>query len=179
MFQNAAVLEDERLLVLSDTSAAVSSAVQVVRGEAPSLDEPDLAAAAEEPVTAVLWGADFACEDLSMSSADEEDQRVADELVSRAGGVSPLTGLVVARQQDGTLRVALELETEEQASENLQPRVDLAAGDAPGQGGSFADRFAVTDGRADGDTVVLELEPRGADFVFSDLTSGPVLFATC
>jgi hypothetical protein len=37
----------------------------------------------------------------------------------------------------------------------------------------------VAEGEADGDTVVLELEPRGAEYVFSDLTSGPVLFATC
>jgi len=27
--------------------------------------------------------------------------------------------------------------------------------------------------------VRLDLEPTGAEFVFSDLTSGPVLFATC
>lgn len=179
VFQNLAVLEDERLLLLSDRAEAVSAAVEVVRGDAPALDEPDLAAAAEEPVTAVLWGSDFACEDLAMASADEEDQRVADQLVQEAGGVSPVTGLVVAMQDDGSLRVALEFETEEQASANLQPRVDLAAGDAPGQGGSFADRFTVTNGSADGETVLLELDPRGAEFVFSDLTSGPVLFATC
>jgi hypothetical protein len=177
--QNLAVLEDERLLVLSDRAETVSAAVDVVRGDAPALDEPDLTAAAGEPVTAVLWGSDFACEDLAMASADEEDQRVADQLVADAGGVSPLTGLVVAMQGDGSLRVALEFETEEQASANLQPRVDLAAGAAPGQGGSFADRFTVTNGEADGNTVLLELDPRGAEFVFSDLTSGPVLFATC
>ena len=114
-----------------------------------------------------------------MASADEEDQRVADGLVDDAGGVSPLTGLVVAQQIDGSLRVGLEFETEDQASDNLQPRVDLAAGEAPGQGGSFADRFAVAAAEADGDTVRLELDPRDAQFVFSDLTSGPVLFATC
>jgi hypothetical protein len=179
VFQNFAVLEEERLLLLSDRADAVSTAVEVVRGDAGALDEPDLAAAAGEPVTAVLWGSDFACEDLSMASADEEDQRVADGLVRQAGGVSPVTGLAVAQQAGGTLRVALEFETEEQASANLQPRVDLAAGEAPGQGGSFAERFTVAEGEADGDTVVLELEPRGAEYVFSDLTSGPVLFATC
>lgn len=179
VFENVAVLEDERLLVLSDRSDAVSGAVDVVRGDAPPLDEPDLAAAAEEPVTAVLWASDFACEDLSMGSADEEDQRVADGLVDDAGGVSPLTGLVVAQQPDRSLRVGLEFETEEQASDNLQPRVDLAAGEAPGQGGSFADRFTVASAEADGDTVRLELDPRDAQFVFSDLTSGPVLLATC
>ena len=179
VFQNFAVLEDERLLLMSDGVAAVSRAVDVVRGDAEALDEPDLAQAADEPVTAVLWASDFACEDLSMASADAEDQRVADRLVADAGGVSPVTGLVVAQQPDRSIRVALEFESSAQASDNLQPRVDLAAGDAPGQGGSFADRFTVTSGEASGDTVRLDLEPTGAEFVFSDLTSGPVLFATC
>ena len=76
-----------------------------------------------------------------MASADEEDQRVAAQLVDRAGGVSPLTGLVIAQEEDRTITVGMLFETSSQASDNLQPRVDLAAGDAPGQGGSFADRF--------------------------------------
>ncbi len=73
----------------------------------------------------------------------------------------------------------MRFETSDQASANLQARVDLAAGDAPGQGGTFPERFTVTSGEADGETVVLRLEPTGARFVFSDITTGPVLFATC
>ena len=179
VFQNAAVLPDDQLLVLSDRADAVSEAVEVVHGDAPDLDEPDLARVAGEPVTAVLWASDFACDALSMANADQEDQRVAERLVQQAGGVSPLTGLVVAKQADRTIHVGMELETEDQAEQNLQPRVDLAAGEAPGQGGTFPDRFTVESGEADGDTVVLELAPTDAEFVFSDLTSGPVLFATC
>ena len=45
-----------------------------------------------------------------------------------------------------------------QASENLQPRVDLASGDAPGQGGSFDERFRVTSGHADGQAEPLNVE---------------------
>jgi hypothetical protein len=178
--QNFAVLPEDGLVVMSDQAAPVSAAVAVVRGEADAVDEGDLAGAAGEPVTAALWASDFACRDLSMTAADEEDQRVADELVARAGGVSPLTGLVIAQQPDRTVRVALELETEDQAEEDLQARVDLAAGEAPGQGGAFPDRFRVTEGERSGERVELELTPRaGAEFVFSDITSGPVLFATC
>ncbi len=179
VFQNAVVLPEERMLLLSDGEAAVSRAAEVVAGDEPALDENGLAAAAREPVTAVLWASDFACEDLSMSAADEEDQRVADRLIDRAGGVSPLTGLVAARQPDGVITLALEFESDEQASGNLQPRVDLAGGEAPGQGGSFADRFTVASGKASGDLVLLDLVPDGSGYVFSDLTSGPVLFATC
>ena len=178
--QNFAVLPDERLVLMSDSPTSVSTAAGVIKGESPGLEASDLVEAAGEPVTATLWASDFACQDLAMSAADLEDQRVADQLVQDAGGVSPLTGLVMAQQADRTIRVGMLFETEEQASENLQPRVDLAAGDAPGQGGTFAERFEVTSGEASGRSVVLELAPAdGADFVFSDITTGPVLFVTC
>lgn len=179
VFQNAVVLPEDHLLLLSDDAASVSRTAEVVAGDQPGLAEDGLAAIAGDPVTAVLWASDFACDALSMSAADQEDQRVADQLVTKAGGISPLTGFVVARQPDGLLRVGLEFEDDDRASANLQPRVDLASGAAPGQGGSFADRFTVTSGKATGDTVVLDLEPAGSDYAFSDLTSGPVLFATC
>ena len=55
----------------------------------------------------------------------------------------------------------------------------LAAGPAPGQGGDFSDRFSVGSATADGDLVTLDLEPRPGSYVLSDLSSGPVLFATC
>ena len=73
----------------------------------------------------------------------------------------------------------MHFETTDQASSDLQPRVDLASGDAPGQGGSFADRFRVTSGEAEGHDVVLGLTPRTRQAVLSDVSTGPVLFATC
>jgi hypothetical protein len=177
--QNVAVLPSERLVLMSDSPAPVSSTASIVRGDASGLAVQALTEVAGSPVTAELWASDFACEDLAMSSADEEDQRVASSLVEKAGGVSPLSGLVVAQQPDRSITVGMLFETSDQASENLQPRVDLAAGDAPGQGGTFPDRFRVTSGEADGDRVVLRFAPTDARFVFSDITSGPVLFATC
>jgi hypothetical protein len=117
--QNAAVLEEQRLVLFSDSAAPVSAAAEVARGDADPLDEAALAEVAEEPVTAVLWATDFACQDLSMSAADPEDQRVADGLVREAGGVSPMTGLVVAQQPDRSLRVGLEFETSDRASDDL------------------------------------------------------------
>lgn len=177
--QNVAVLGSEHLVLLSDSAAPVSSAAAVVQGSASGLDVAALTSVAGEPVTATLWASDFACQDLAMSSADEEDQRVASSLVEKAGGVSPLSGLVMAQQPDRSITVGMRFETSDQASANLQARVDLAAGDAPGQGGTFPERFTVTSGEADGETVVLRLEPTGARFFFSDITTGPVLFATC
>lgn len=177
--QNVAVLPEQHLVLMSDSPVPVSSTAAIVEGSSPGLDVGALTSVAGSPVSAELWASDFACEDLAMSAADEEDQRVADGLVEKAGGVSPLSGLVIAQQPDRTITVGMLFESSDQASENLQPRVDLAAGEAPGQGGSYRDRFRVTSGEADGETVVLRFEPTAAKFVFSDITSGPVLFATC
>ena len=145
--QNVAVLPSEQLVLMSDSPAPVSSTASIVRGDASGLAVQALTSVAGSPVTAELWASDFACEDLAMSSADEEDQRVASSLVEKAGGVSPLSGLVIAQQPDRSITVGMLFETSDQASENLQPRVDLAAGDAPGQGGTFPDRFRVTSRR--------------------------------
>jgi len=177
VMQNMAVVEDERLVVMSDAPGPVSSTVAVIEGDEAGLDAP-LAGVAGSPVQSWLWADDFACEDLTMSNADPEDQRLASRLVDEAGGVNPLSGLVMARQADGTVTVGMRFENDDQASDNLQPRVDLAAGEAPGQGGTFGERFRVVSGEADGSDVVVRLEPR-EDFQLSDITSGPVLFATC
>ncbi len=182
--QNVVVLPDQHLVLMSDSPDYVSAAADVARGSSPSVLEvagvPSLGSIAQEPVNAVLWASTFACEDLSMGAADSEDQRVGDQLVTKAGGVTPLSGLVMARQPSGDIVVGMHFETSEQASRNLQPRVDLATGPAPGQGGSFADRFRVTSGERSGSDVVLTLSPKpGADAVLSDISQGPVLFATC
>ena len=179
---NVVVLEDERLLVFSDSAEYAESAAAVTGGEGESLlpGVDDLAARGDDPVSAVLWAADYACEDLSMSSADESDQARARSLVEEAGGVSPLDGLLMAKDSAGDVRVALRFESDDQASDNLQPRTDLAAGEAPGLGGTFPERFTIRSGTSDGRLVVLELEAvPDAPPLLSSISDGPVLFATC
>lgn len=56
---------------------------------------------------------------------------------------------------------------------------DGAAGPAPGQGGEFADRFALGEVTASGNVVTMPLSPTEGSYVLSDLSTGPVLFATC
>lgn len=177
VMQNMAVVAEERLVVMSDAPGPVSATVEVIAGDAEGLDAP-LTGVAGTPKQAWLWADDFACEDLTMSNADPEDQRLASQLVDEAGGVNPLSGLVMARQPDDSLTIGMRFENDDQASANLQPRVDLAAGEAPGQGGTFGERFRITSGEADGVDVVIRAEPR-EEFQLSDITSGPVLFATC
>lgn len=184
VMQNVVVLPGEGVVLLSDSRAYAAASASVVAGSAAGLDEvpgtSPLAASAGSPVSAVMFASDFACEALSMASADEDDQAVADELVSAAGGVSPLAGVVVALERDRSLVVGLHFESPEQASDDLRPRVELASGDAPGQGGSFAERFRVEEAAADGNEIVMRLKPAADDLpLLSDLTQGPLLFATC
>ena len=180
--ENLAVLADERLLVMSDAPGTVSEAVEVIRGDEDSLGSvdgvDDLLAVAEDATTVAVWVGDFACEELTMSQADPSDVEAAEALVDGVGGVHPLAGLVMAQQPDGSLGVGMRFASSDQASADLQRRVDLAAGEAVGQGGSFADRFSVSDAYADGRMVVMDLTPVDGPFL-GDLGQGPLLFATC
>lgn len=184
VLQNVVVLPEERVVLLSDNQAYASSSAEAVTGAADGLDSvdgvPALSSAAGEPASAVLFASDFACEALNMSQADDSDQAVAGDLIETAGGVHPLAGLVMALQPDRSLVVGMHFESSSQASDDLRPRAELAAGDAPGQGGSFAERFRVVEAAADGNEIVMELEPvdRGSSLL-SDLSQGPVLFAAC
>lgn len=185
VLQNVVVLPEQQMILLSDNASYADSAARVVTGDAPSLAEEtdgvsELGGVAGEPVSAVMYASDFACEALGMAVADEEDQAVAEDLVARAGEVSPVAGVVFAMQRDRSLTVGMHFETSEQAETNLRPRLELAQGEAVGQGGTFADRFSVTEARAEDQQVVLDLEPADSDAaLLSDLSPGPVLFATC
>ena len=184
VMQNVVVVPDKRLVLLSDNQAYASAAADVVEGSADGLDEVEgtsaLARAADEPASAVLFASDFACEALSMATADEGDQATADALVEEAGGVSPLAGLVVGLQPDRSLTVGMHFESSDQASADLRPRVTLASGESPGQGGTFAERFRVEEAVAEGSEIVMDLRPDEEDSpLMSDLTQGPLLFAAC
>lgn len=184
VFQNVAVLPEEGLVLLSDSAEYAESSAEVVRGDASSLEKvdgvSDLAANAGEPTTSVLFASDFACEALGMANASEEDQALAEDLIASAGGVSPVAGVVVAQQPDRSLLVGLHFESDDQASDDLRPRVELASGEAPGQGGTFAERFRVVEAVADDEQLVMDLQPRsGEEALLSDLTQGPLVFASC
>ena len=180
--QNVAVVESEHLLVMSDSKAYAESAVKAINGDAATLDSASgvssLVAAAGDPVVAEMWVKDFACEDLAMSQADPADQPQAQRLISAAGGVHPLNGLVMAQQPDATVKIGMVFASSDDASADLQPRTNLASGPAPGQGGSFSDRFKILSSESNGDTITMTVRPRGTPII-DDLGQGPVLFATC
>jgi hypothetical protein len=184
VMQYVAVLPEKATVLLSENQAYAASSASVLTGSASGLDEVEgtssLASAAGSPVSAVLLAADFACEDLSMGTADPEAQAAADRLIAEAGGVSPMAGFVAALQPDRSLVVGMHFENEAQASEDLRARVALATGEAPGQGGTFGERFRVVEATAENNDIVMELEAAEPDLsLLSDLSHGPLLFASC
>jgi hypothetical protein len=178
--QYVALLADEGLVLTSDQVAPLEAAVETARGDADALDAvDDVVGASGSPVAAHLFTGGYACEHLAMASADADDQAEADALLEQAGEVHPMTGFAMGVRVGGDVRVAMSFEGDDAARTDAQTRATLASGPAPGQGGSFADRFALEDARSSDNVVTLDLAPEPGQYVLSDLSSGPVLFATC
>lgn len=135
--------------------------------------------ASGDALSALVYTSETVCTELAMSGASADEQAIADQLVSEAGDVNPLTAYAMAAEPDGTIRVLMAFESDDQAKKNADSRSALARGPAPGQGGDFADRFAVDSVTAEGSLVTMVLDPVDGEYVMSDLGSGPVLFATC
>lgn len=168
-----------RLVLTSDTEAYLAETVDTLRDGEPPAAMTDVVAASGDALTASVYDGTYTCSALAMSQADAADQELADRLVAEAGEVNPISAFAMSVQPDRGVRVAMAFENDDQARTNADSRAVLAEGPAPGQGGEFGDRFAVDSVTADGDVVTMDLEPKEGTFVFSDLASGPVLFATC
>lgn len=176
-----AIDADERVVRASDLSPYLESAVgaePAERGEGVA-DVVDTLTEAGPPLAASIYDGAVVCESLAMASADEAAQEQARALISAAGPVDPLTGFALGLEPGGDATVAMALETEDQARTNADTRAVLATGPAPGQGGTFPDRFAVRSTSAEGRVVTLDLDPVDGAYVLSDLSTGPVVFATC
>jgi hypothetical protein len=177
---NHVVLDEDRGLVLSsDERGYLEVAAADVRDEAGPESLDDVVDAVGEPLAAALYSGDQACASLAMNQADPIDQQQAEELVREAGDVHPVTGLTIALDGGGDLRVAMSFETDDQARTNADTRARLASGPAPGEGVAYPELFELGDVTADGTIVTMELDPVEGSYAFSALKDGPVLFATC
>jgi hypothetical protein len=177
-FNYLALDADRQLLLASDSAAYLDDALDSVDDDVDhGLD--DVARAVREPLSAALYTGDQACRALAMSQADDGEQATADGLIAAAGEVNPMTGFAIGAQPGRDVLVAMSFESDDQARQNADSRAALASGPAPGQGGDFADRFELGDVTADGRVVTMELQPVEGSYVLSDLSNGPVLFATC
>jgi hypothetical protein len=168
------------LVLTSDSASFLGVAVAAVQGHgagAPALDS--VVGDAGEPLASAVYTGDYACGALAMAHAGRADQAQAAQLVARAGEVNPYSAFAMSDEPDGSVRVALQFDSDDAARTNADTRATLARGPAPGQGGTFGDRFRVTSVTAHGSLVVMQLAPRADASVLSDLSTGPVLFATC
>jgi hypothetical protein len=177
--QNVAFLEDEGLLISSDSADYLRTAVPFATGDEDGLDLSDLAGPAGDPLAAVALADDLACDSLSMNQADTDAQATADQLVERAGGVSPLTGYLVALGADRSLTVVFDLESDEQAEKDARSRAALAGAEDPGQLLAYDELFDLDDVEQDGHRVVLTATTVADSAPLSNLSAGPVLLASC
>jgi hypothetical protein len=178
--QYVALDREDSLVLTSDSSAYLALAMDAVTGQGPRATGFDAVVSdAGTPLSSVVYDGDYACEALAMAHAGGADRAQARQLLSDAGEVNPYSAFAMSDQPDGSVRVAFEFADEASARTNADTRATLARGPAPGQGGTFADRFRVTSVTADGSLVVMQLAPRRGASVISDLSTGPVLFATC
>lgn len=176
---NIVLDEDSGTVLASDTADGARGALDALHAADSAALPEGVVGALGSPLSAALYTGDEACGALAMTNADASAQAEADQLVTRAGTVNPLTGFAIGELPDGEVRVTLGFDDEDEARTNADTRAVLAAGPAPGQGGEFGDRFTVDAVTADGPTVTMELAPVDGAPVLSDLSTGPVLFATC
>ena len=178
--QYLALDADEHLLLASDTSDFLAEAVaDAAAGDTAPEELRTVVAASGEPVSASVYSGAYTCSALAMSQADPANQSEAAALLEAAGKVNPVTGFAMSVQPDLDVRVVMSFENDDQARTNADTRAALVGGPAPGQGGDFTDRFTVGRSVADGSLVRMDLEPKEGQYVLSDLSTGPVLFATC
>jgi hypothetical protein len=182
---HVALLQEEALVVASDSSSYAVRTIETIRGERdPAASHEvvaDLASALDPPPVAVsLLIGEQAC---GLAGFDEADPAVRQQVRARvreAGGVAPLDGLALSLDAGEALTLAMHFASAEEAEGDLQARRALATGAAPGQGGSFEERFTVADAAVDDRVVTLRLEPVHSQArLLSDLGRGSLLPATC
>jgi hypothetical protein len=171
---------DEHLVMASDQRPFLEQAVRSATGDGDGVAGlHEVTEALGEPLSAAVYAGEYACGALAMGQADADDQAQAAELVAAAGTVDPYLAFAMGVRPAGDVRVAMEFADGGQARANADSRAVLATGPAVGQGGDFSDRFALRSASADGSVVLLDLDPVEGEYVLGDLSSGPVLFATC
>jgi hypothetical protein len=170
----------DSLLLASDTSPFLSVAMNAVSGDGTRVSGLDAVVGdAGEPLSSAVYPGDYACGALAMAHAGASDRAQAQRLLTAAGEVNPYSAFAMSDEPDGSVRVAFEFESADDARTNADTRATLARGPAPGQGGSFRERFTVDSVTASGALVVMRLAPHKGAYVLSDLSTGPVLFASC
>ncbi|TQL66926.1 hypothetical protein FB381_0796 [Nocardioides albertanoniae] len=174
-----AFLPERDLILASDGRRYLSDQVDKL-GDG-DLHEPMTAAAGRlgDPLSAFIYDGDYTCREIGLGDSMAADQDQADALVDNAGEINPIAGFAMAAEPGGDVRASMAFENDDQARTNADSRAKLAVGPAPGQGGSFDERFKLGKVAADDEVVTMQLQPKNDTAVLSDLANGPLLFATC
>ncbi|MGH3507112.1 MAG: hypothetical protein ACRDO2_07900 [Nocardioidaceae bacterium] len=181
---HVALLPDEGLIVASDAADFAARAVSAATGDEASLGEEgrvrDMATSlGDGPVAATVLVGARTCDVAGFADADPGTRAVVRQRIEEAGGVSRLDGLALALVADGSLTLAMHVATGN-AEADLEARQVLATGEAPGQGGTFEERFTVTEASADEGVLTMRLDPADPDErLLSDLGRGSLLPAVC
>jgi hypothetical protein len=191
LMSHAVVLDDNNRVVLSDRAAYAERTARVIGGSVDALAQNEAVRAVADTmggaVAGVVHAGERGCAVMGFGRASGSDRALAQQRVDAVGGVTPYSavGMALVPGSDGRLSrppltVAMHFDDTGAAVEDeAQRRAALAVGEAPGQGGTYGSRFAVSARQRGGD-VVLRLRPRevGAQLL-SDLNSGELLFAGC
>lgn len=181
---SVAILPDQRLVVAADRATYVSTVLQVIDREQPSL----LTVRPAERVAAALVGTDsallqsgpVACRATSLAEQPAEVQAQVATAVARAGDLEDITfagrGLGAGANQE--LRFAMSFDSPGEAAAQLRVRTALATGPFIGGTGRIEDSLVATGSSVDGSTVMFRFdhEPDSAAYMGGQ---GPLLFASC
>ncbi len=181
-----ALLPDDGLIVTSDAAAYAGLTVDTIHGSATSVYDGDrgvramAAALTETSVSALLDVGPYSCTAAGFGEADAGERELARQRVRQAGAVTRTDGLTLSIDAGRSLTVVMNFASPEQAAADLAPRLALARGVAPDQGGTFDERFSIASSATVGSDLVLVLEPRSPDSqLLRDLGRGGLLFASC
>ncbi|MBZ5734776.1 hypothetical protein K8Z61_09750 [Nocardioides sp. TRM66260-LWL] len=179
LLQHVAFDEKRHLVLFSNRPDYLAETVAGLDDHDSQVDDVLDAVGDPDPMAATVFAGSYVCEELAMGQADPDDKARGEELVRAAGPISPLASYAMVLRRDRSVAVAFGFENDQQAKENAPTRARLASGEAPGQGGDFPERFSLGTVEARGKVVTMELKPKPENYVLSDLSDGPVLFATC
>ncbi|HJQ07460.1 MAG TPA: hypothetical protein VJ872_18565 [Nocardioides sp.] len=176
---NLTIDAGHHVLAASDSAAFLRDWRGNERGTGDDSAVASVATSLGDAVSAAAYDGGYACQALAMNQADPADAAEGARLIAEAGKINPLDAFAMGYSPDGSVQVRMLFENPEQARTNATTRATLAVGPAPGQGGSFTDRYRLVRTTADKDLVSMTLQPVPGSYVLSDLDAGPLLFASC
>ena len=177
--QYLALDADQQLVVGSDTEAYAGTAIAAATGEEEGVDDLDAVLEAVGDRSRPRSTAATSCAARSRWATRARRAGAGQRPAGRRGRGQP-----PHRLRDGTrarrrrTRGDVVRGRRAGADQRRHPR-HVGFGAGTGKGGDFTDRFRLGRVAAEGEVVTMALDPVEGSYVLSDLSSGPVLFATC